>query len=254
MTFCAVSVVAWSMTGCVQVPRFVPGSAVLPATAQSMCSSLNTSREHVSAFRSLLHATVDAPGSESVSFRYAVVGKDDNKLRIDVLPHEGAYTLALIIVQGSDALFVDTQAKRVTVGCSVKEVLERSLGLQGMTPAAVQALVLGRPPVLECDRVTVHRPTDGKVVFLDLHEQIAWEVDEETGELRRAHFLDSEGATVSAFAERKVQEGSVLITVSVYRPVGATAEMRLVKLNKNSEVAQSTFQVAVPPGYEREGC
>lgn len=246
-----VGAVSWGLAGCARAPRFTPGAALAADDSQLLCTSLNASRELLVSFRTLLDATVNGPGGESASFRYAIVGKSDEKMRIDVLPHEGAYTLALITVQGSKALFLDPQAKRVTQGCSVKEVLEKFLGLQGMTPAAVQALVLGRPPALECGRVTAHRPTVGGVVFVDLADQIAWEIDEDSGALRKAHFLDSKGATVTAVAVR--EEGGVIV-VSVYKPVGATAEMRIVKLSKNPDVSDSTFDVAVPTGYEREGC
>jgi hypothetical protein len=244
-------VVSWALAGCVRAPRFTPGVPLAADDSQALCSALNAASEHLFSFRSMLDATVEGPGGESVSFRYAIVGKSNEKLRIDILPHEGAYTLALITVQGSKALFLDPQAKRVTEGCSVKEVLEKFLGLQGMTPAAVQALVLGRPPVLECQRIAAHRSAAGGVVFVDLMEQVAWEVDEGSGALRKAHFLDSRGATVTAVA---VREEAGMIVVSVYKPVGATAEMRIVKLTKNPDVTDSTFDVAVPSGYEREGC
>jgi hypothetical protein len=246
-----IAVVSLGLSACVRAPRFTPGAALAPDDSQALCSALNASREHLLSFRTMLDATVEGTGGDSVSFRYAIVGKSNEKLRIDILPHEGAYTLALITVQGNKALFLDPQAKRVIEGCSVKEVLEKFLGLQGMTPAAVQALVLGRPPVLECGRIAAHRPAEGGVVFVDLVEQVAWEVDEGAGTLRKAHFLDSQGATVTAVA---VREEAGMIVVSVYKPVGATAEMRIVKLIKNPDVADSTFDVAVPSVYEREGC
>jgi hypothetical protein len=175
-------------------------------------------------------------------------------LRIDVLPPEGAYTLALITVNGSEAVFLDPQAKRVTRGCSVKEVLEKFLGLQGMTPAAVKAIVVGRAPPIECTRVNASRLAGDRVLFVDSHEQIAWEIDVTTGELQKAHFLSRGGESVTAVASREIRGTDSFVIVSVYDPVEATAEMRIARLTKNPEVADATFSVAVPSGYEREGC
>ena len=243
-----------SLTGCITAPPFAPGRLIPPTDSAALCSSLNASREKISAFRTLLNATVSGPDNEAVSFRYAVVGKSDKKLRIDVLPQEGAYTLALITVRGTDALLLDTQAKRATEGCSVGEILERFLGFEGMTPAAVQALVLGQVPALECSRVAVYRPKEGRVLFLDRAARLAWEVDEASGELAQVHVLDSAATAVTALARRQQENGGVVIVVDIHKPVHASAEMRVTKFTKNPEVSDELFEIPVPAGYAREGC
>lgn len=243
-----------TLTGCGTTPPFVPGSHVAPADSQALCGSLNARRERITSFRTLLNATVSVPNNEAVSFRYAVVGKGDGKLRIDVLPQEGAYTLALITVRGADALLLDTQAKRATEGCSVSEILERFLGFEGMTPAAVQALVLGQVPALECGRVAVYRPKEGRVLFVDRAARLAWEVDEASGELVQVHVLNSAGTSVTVLAKRERVHGAVAIIVDIHKPVRASAEMSVSKFSKNPEVSEELFEIPVPAGYERERC
>jgi hypothetical protein len=249
-----VALVCFSLSGCVRAPKLIIGEVLVPADSEELCGSLNTVMERSTTFRTLLDATVTPPSGDPVSFRYAIVGKDPEMLRVDVLPTEGAYTLALITVRGSEALFLDPQAKRVTHDCSAVEVLEKFLGLRGMTPAAVKAIVLGRVPHLECGRVTVSRPTPDRVLLVDRVEQIAWEIDVATGDLQRAHFLSRSGESVTAVASREIRGADSFIVVSVHDPIKATAEMRVARLTKNQDVADATFFVAVPAGYEQEGC
>jgi len=249
-----VGIVVSNLTGCVTTPPFVPGGLIAPPDSQALCESLNARRERINSFRTLLNATVSAANNEAVSFRYAVVGKSEGKLRIDVLPQEGAYTLALITVRGAEALLLDTQAKRATEGCSVSEILERFLGFEGMTPAAVQALVLGQVPAMECARVAVHQPEEGRVSFVDRAARLAWEVDEASGELVQVHVLDSTGTAVTALAKRERAHGAVAIIVDIHKPVRASAELSVSKFSKNPEVSDELFEIPVPAGYERERC
>lgn len=242
------------LSGCVSAPKLITGELLAPVESETLCSSLNAVRDRSASFRALLDTTVTSPMADPVSFRYAIVGKDPEMLRIDVLPPEGAYTLALITVRGSQAQFLDSQSKRVTQGCSVNQVLDKFLGLRGMTPTAIEAIVVGQVPRLECARVVVNRLGDNRYLFIDISEQIAWEIDASTGELFKAHFLDSNGVALTALASRELRGADSFIVVSVYDPVKAIAEMRIARLTRNPEVADSTFSVAVPSEYEREGC
>lgn len=247
-------VVSLVFSGCVRAPVFAPGEHINAASSQALCGSLNAAREGAVSFRALLDATVRGPGSDAASFRYAIVGKADDKLRIDVLPSEGAYTLALITVRGGDALFLNTQEKRALEGCSVEQALEKLLGFNGMTPAAVKGLVLGQTPALDCRSVTVYRSDNSRVIFLDPVAHIAWEVDADSSELQRAHFLSENGQAVLAIAERGERSGVRTVDFTIYKPVSATAQMQIRKLVPNPDIAESAFSVPVPPGYEREGC
>ncbi len=259
-----------ALTGCVRPPKLITGDALAPAESESLCrrfsgtlskplsrfmgGSLASISGQTTSFRTLLEATVNSSRGEQLSFRYAIVGKDPEMLRIDVLPGEGAYTLALITVRGGDAVFIDPQAKRVTYGCSVKQVLEKLLGLRGMTPAAIKAIVVGSAPPMECSRVVANRLAQQRFLFVDSNDQVAWELDAETGELYRIHFLSSSGESVTAVAARQTRGSDSFVVVSVYDPIEATAEMRIARFTKNPEVADATFSVVAPSGYEREEC
>lgn len=253
------ALISCGLSACVRAPSFVPGEPLAVSESAALCAALNSSGERVVSFRALLDASINESGSESGSFRYAIVGKDavgkDNvNMRIDLLPREGAFTLALMTVRGDQALFLNTQDKQAVYGCSVDQALEKLIGLRGLTPAAVKALVLGRLAKLDCARVTAHRPDQERVIFLEQAAQIAWEVDAESLKLRSAYFLDQNKAKITAVAVRDERNGVPVIEVSVYKPVAAKVEMKLVKLNKNPEVAEELFVVAVPAGYGREGC
>ena len=92
------------------------------------------------------------------------------------------------------------------------------------------------------------------MLFVDSPEQLAWEVDAATGELYRIYFISPNGESVKAVASREIRGADSFVVVSVYDPLEATADMRIVRLTENPEVADDTFLVDVPAGYTRVGC
>jgi len=242
------------LTGCASAPPFNPGARLDPIREGELCRSASAARGSVASFRSLINAEVVGPDKEMISFRYVVIGKGNDRLRVDVLPNEGAFTLALVTVNGDRALLIDTQAKRATEGCLPSEVLERTLGLEGVTPAVVKALVVGEIPALVCERVTTHQSDSGRVLFVDKTARVAWEVSEATGELVAVRLLDSSGEKVVATADRQIVNDRPEIVFQIYKPTRASAELRVVRLTKNREIAEDLFDVPVPAGYGRERC
>jgi hypothetical protein len=242
------------LTGCASAPPFNPGARLDPIREGELCRSASAARGSVASFRSLINAEVVGPDKEMISFRYAIIGKGNDRLRVDVLPNEGAFTLALVTVNEGRALVIDTQSKKAIEGCSPGQVLERTLGLEGITPEVVKALVVGEIPALICERVTTHQIDSGKVLFVDKSARVAWEVSEETGELLAARLLDSSGEKVVATADRRIVGDLPEIVFQIYKPARASAELRVVRLTKNREIADDLFDVPVPAGYGREGC
>lgn len=250
----ALCVVEFGLFGCSTAPRFMPGKEIGVPDSQVLCDSLNTSRQSIASFRTLLNTTVLGPDESPVSFRYAMVGREKEALRIDILPHEGAYTLALIVIRGQEAMYLDTQAKVAASGCSVDDVLEQFLGVEGLSMSAVQALVTGQVPQLDCEGVSVFRADNNRVLFVRETERIAWEVDGDTGELTAVYFISEDQEVVTAIARREHGLDRTSIEVRLYRPVDASASMEVQKLIVNPDVPDHLFQVAIPQGYQRESC
>jgi hypothetical protein len=92
------------------------------------------------------------------------------------------------------------------------------------------------------------------VLFVDKTARVAWEVSEATGELVAVRLLDSRGEKVVATADRQIVDDRPEIVFQIYKPTRASAELRVVRLTKNRDIAEDLFDVPVPAGYGREGC
>ena len=197
-------VIAVLVSGCFRLPTFAPQGQVLSqAESTELCEALPTlTREGPYAFRALLDTTLVTTDRESFSFRYAVASKQPERLRVDLLPAEGAYTLGLLVVSNAGSLVIDSQAKTFASGCDVNAVSERFFALQGVTPDLIQALVTGRISGVRCESVQAYRLGDGHLLLVDAVTQRAWDVDERSGRVGEVTLLDTSLARIQAQAVR----------------------------------------------------
>lgn len=242
------------LTGCASAPHFDPGAMLEPLRGEEVCRSLNQARAPIASFRSLLDTTVVGPDGESVSFRYAAIGKGHDLMRIDVLPREGAYTLALITINKDEALVIDTQAKKVIEGCSPAEVLEKTLGVPGISPTTVRALIVGELPSLDCRSVKTYQANPETLLLVDREGSVAWEVASSSQELVGARLLTESGEEIVAQVDRVRTGDQISLSFKIYKPLKASAELQMVKFSINRDLADELFTVSVPAGYSREGC
>lgn len=240
------------VAGCARLPVFRPsGEPQTHQDANRICQSLANRAEPVRSARALVYATVRS-GSEAVSLRYAVVTKEPNKMRIDLLPLEGAYTLGLLVVGADGATVIDTTNRTFSADKNAEKLTREFVGLPGLTPEAVLALLTGRLPPLSCSAPQVFKGNDGVMMIRDGASRIVWEVDQDSAAIIGAQMLHPSGENIEAQAEIRVGDGGLpLVLFSVYSPAAATAEMVVRKLTLNREIPDDLFKVAVPAGYSR---
>ena len=258
--FLATLVTALGLAGCATAPLLKVGEPWRDtAVAKSLCEALVSKSSQVRSFRALLEAKVSVAEDESYAFRYAIAGsaladRDVEAFRVDLLPMEGVFTLGLISVLGDQATMIDSQDKRYFVGCRPDRLFERFFGLKGITEEIVRALVVGKVAPIKCDSVELYSGSANETIILDSVNHRAWVVDRDSGELLGVNILDSSNKSIYATAERRILGGRGFIQISIYKPVKANAEMKVVKFSANPKIDDGLFVVASPSGYEREEC
>jgi hypothetical protein len=252
--YLAVICVVVGLTGCFRAPHFTPTGVLQDEdVSRAVCHALPTiERGSLRAFRALLDTTIVTPMSESVSFRYAVVAKQPDDLRVDLLPTEGAYTLGLLVVRGSSALVIDAQQRSYSVDSDSKRLFSSFFGLEGITPEIIKALIVGELSQVMCSHVTVYRVSDERVQVVDMQRRYAWEVDVRTGRVHRVLLLDESLTKVQAEASRSFAPGEETVKISMYKPVAASATMQIRKFVLNPEISPTLFEVAPPQGYREQ--
>ena len=247
LTLCAFVV------GCARLPTFHPiGEAALEADAQNICRSLVARRQSVRSARALVSATVRA-GSDVASLRYAIVAKEPGRMRIDLLPLEGAYTLGLLVVTRDGATLIDTTNHTFAKELDAEKLTREFVGLPGLTPEVVLALVTGQLPALSCSSSEVFTGRDGAVMIRDRKSRIVWEVAPDSSRIKSAHILSQSGERIEALVGiRDGEVGFPTVDFSVFSPATASAEMIVRKLTINKEISDDLFNVAVPSGYSRQ--
>jgi hypothetical protein len=238
------------VAGCATMPPFKPSGR--PVSDSNLCGRVLTNRANVTSLRSLVEATLRPSYSESVSFRYAIASKEPEQLRIDVLPLEGAYTLGMIVVRPEGATVIDTHEQTYSQAADADELLERFLGLRGVTPAVVKALLTREVPLLQCADVTAYGSPDGAITLVDARHHVAWILEGDSKRIHAVELLDSLNEKIEARAEILGRaETTPEIHFSIYAPTQATAQMVVRKLTLQKEIPDTLFDVAIPSGYRR---
>ncbi len=246
-----ISLALWlSVAGCAQLPTFQPsGEQQASQDASRICQSLVTHTSTAHSARALVHATVRS-GRESASFRYAVVMKESRKMRIDLLPLEGAYTLGLLVVTPDGGTLIDTTNKTFSTERDAEKLTREFVGLPGLSPEVVLALLTGRLPLLSCSSPQVFKTREGTVMLREDSSRIVWDINQDSETIRGAQILDAAGEKIEAVALVEVGEGGLpLVRFSVFSPTSASAEMTVQRLTLNKDIPEDLFRVAAPADY-----
>jgi hypothetical protein len=167
------------MSGCF-APRFrVPGEALGGPEVIEVCSALGVHNKPVSTLRALVEASVSSSG-EAASFRYVILSHGAEKFRIDMLPLEGAFTLGVLLVRDGETILLDAQEETYSVASNEEDLLQKFLGLEGITREVILSLVTGVLPALNCSSIHVYRNEAGVLFIKPVGSHIVWEVAPES--------------------------------------------------------------------------
>lgn len=250
----AVIVAAALLSGCSAARVFQPDAAELPFDEGALvCEQLNHLRPNIVSFRSSAESTVTA-GGESLSFRYVIVAREPDSLRIDLLPTEGAFTLGMLVSQGGMTRVLNAQEKTFIESGDSAALIERFLGIRGFSPALVEAVVTGIPPELDCSRIGIFRESSGQVTVLSERDRVAYTIAADTGRLKAFEVLaaDSTDVLVAGTLYYSGGQGPSSMSLSIFEPHEAQGILLFRKIALNAEIANDIFDVRVPETYTRE--
>src|SRR4051794_8665707 len=98
----AALVIFLQLVACASTHRtLVKGVQVDPVSAQSAISPLTTAALEITSFRGLFK-TVIRHGKDAELIRHAIVFTRPNKIRIETLPRDAAWTLSLLVSEGKN--------------------------------------------------------------------------------------------------------------------------------------------------------
>jgi hypothetical protein len=217
-----------------------------------MCADIMAARTQGSSLRVLADATLRR-GSESVSFRYAIVHRAPESFRVDVLPPTGAFTVGLFVFHKGKALWLDSGEKRYIEADGESDLFERFIGLPGITRPVVEGLLYGVIPPLDCARVRVYEQAGGDVLLVDSQSHVGWSLMQRTPRVREVSVLnDSDDKIVVQGRIEYSPEGKPRkLDLSVFDPVTAQGELVLTKVVENPHISDRVFEVSPPSNYER---
>ncbi len=246
--------VALMVSGCAARPPFEPETAPLVGpNAVGACETINAQRPAVTSFRSMAESTVTS-GRSSVSFRYVIVARNPDSLRIDLLPPEGAFTLGMLIAQGSDVRVINTQEKTYSrQSGDAAAALEQFLGLRGISPKVVEGLVTGVPPLFDCSQAVAFEEPNGTTIVIDERDRVAWTVSTEGARVRAFHVLERQEDSVRMEGMLYYSRGQSpsSMSLSVFDPREAHGVVLFKRITLNPPIADEVFEVSVPESYAR---
>lgn len=241
-----------ALSGCFGVPRFAPDTEPLSVLdSRARCEEVMQRRQPASSMRALVNAELTR-GDESGQFRYAIVSRDSTSVRVDLLPPEGAVTLAILVIHDGVTTLVNAQERTFSAGNDESELVERFFGISGVTKEIVLGLLSGVIPELFCDEVTVYDSGENSYILVENGKHIAWNVNR-SGIVRSVDILNSQNTSVRMRAKLTAlsSEGLPTISLDLYEPYKLSGSMVATTLTLNQPVQERLFDVPVPSDYKQ---
>lgn len=246
--------VVWTvsfLTGCFSLPRVEFPSDALPlANSEARCETLTSPDQELQSLRALLDVTLRY-GDEVGSLRYAVIARQPDSFRVDLLPDSGAFTLGMLVTNAGVTTILDAQEKSFIRGRDEAALIDTFLRIPGFSRDVVIGIVSGVLPKQLCDRVTIRTRPNGEYLIEDNARSVVWHFDSLTRTVSGVTGVTGEGSLMRYYAERSNYEGDLpSISLRLYDPVEATVRMDVRKLVINPKLGDQLFRVTIPGGYQ----
>jgi len=239
------------LSACSPLPRLIFPKNIVPVANQTeRCLQLLANYKNVNSFRGLIRSELYVDDSR-ISLRYITAFKSPDKFRFELLPEIGAFTLALIVSQGGMTTAMDVHSKEVIkTHTNGDELLQKAVGLQGISIDIVRALLTGAAPVNDCSATTIDKLTDSLEWIRTPSSTAIWEVESVSGKISRFYVLDEDRERILYEGLRSLDGDNV--ELKTYDPVRARVYLKFENVSINAPVKDSLFQVFIPDDYSIE--
>jgi hypothetical protein len=225
-------------------------NALILSDSPARCRELQPPDSELQSMRGLVDVSFHYK-DEVAHFRYAIIARQPDAFRVDILPDSGAFTLGMLVTSAGITTVLDAQEKSYVRGRDESALIERFLRIPGFSRDVVIGMVAGHLPKLSCDNVTVRARPGGEYLLEDSSNSVVWHFDTLTRSVRGVTGVTEDGKSVRYEVRRLGEETQqTSISLSVYDPVDATATMELRKLTLNGSLGDELFRVTIPGGYK----
>lgn len=239
------------MSGCFNLPKYsYPEDALVLADSPARCRELQSPDSELQSMRALVDVTFEYK-DEAAHFRYAIIARQPDSFRVDILPDGGAFTLGMLVTSAGITTILDAQEKSYVRGRDESALIERFLSIPGFSRDIVIGMVAGLLPKLSCDNVTVRARPGGEYLLEDQLNSVVWHFDTLTRSVRGVTGVTEDGKSVR-YEVRRIGDDAQQTSISlhVHDPVDANAMMELRKLTLNGRIGDELFRVTIPGGYQ----
>ncbi len=249
-----------SFTAC---PRLVEplsdltGTEIAASDKEALLSSLTKRTQEIRSLRLLTDVQV-THDDERVDLRYVFLFEQPDRLRIEVLPRIGAYTLSLLVARAGETLYLDQNEKRAYRGLSDGSLVFKFLKV-ALRESDLMALLVGRVPARYLSPGLEHfssvRETvdGGSYILSSLQGEITFLLDSKTLLLKEVYLLGLSGEVVAhvRYGDENEQGGAKIpgaFSIELFKyDVLMNFKASNFKLNQN--IPEKLFEATVPGDY-----
>lgn len=227
------------------------GPLIPTAHVTEVMNNFDTHRRSVSDIKALIRTKI-VHGDETESYRYAVIYRRPDALRVEVFPLNSFYTLSLLAVLREKLVSLDTTSSIAYEGNPSRDAIERAFGFP-LNIEEIASLLLAEIPAGHGEFSGVISET-GTEKYLSADRQIYFEKDPQETTMRLLKIYDDDKKLIIEVHfrfYRKIDDIEIPEKLEIQLPqYDVTGAMNATNISINSGPADSLFAVQPPGGFE----
>ncbi len=249
------------ISGCAYYPKpFLPEQELPRGELQRLAENIREQNRAVESFRGLSRTRITR-NDEGGALRHAIVLAQPDRLRIDTLAPNTAYTLGLFLAVGQHILYIDPSEKTAYEG-EGERLVQKAVGVP-LSASELSSYIVGRVPVELLERGLSEGKLQGYaddagIVLVWDDFRYYWRIDPASLLLQEVQIRKpfSRKVVLGIDYDRTMPADGVAVPQS-YRMTmpsnDVVVELNFTSVSVNAPVPEAVFNVAVPAGYKVRG-
>ena len=238
----------------------LPNQVLSSAEVEETVQELVTRSKEVKSLKGITSVRINYD-EDAYAYRYAISARDDNYLRIDILPKLGAFTLGILVASPNGVQFIDPNKKESYNSAEQKVLVEKALGVP-LDGVELLAYFSSRIPTellrkgISKNIISGYRDLDGSIWLVWGEKQYYWKVDPQKFLLQEFYMYNQFNRTLvlkmiysNYFKSEEVELGR---TLNIELPKhNIKALINYTSALFNVEIPESRFQVPLPAEFKQ---
>jgi outer membrane lipoprotein-sorting protein len=229
----------------------------VPATRQAeVISRIADKARDFQSLKAIARVKVKA-GDDKARFRYTMLYKQPNQVRLDSVPDGSAFTVGILLSNDPNHVYLDAVEKKATFAKSADQLMAKMLKIN-VSPGDLVSLILGKLPssiseeALSSDLFVMSEDNSTKRVLLHSDKRMQYfEFDAESLNLMHAEYFDTFQEQIAMVIDCQVISSSRKCSLEVPK-YSVSFDFNFTLLSENAPVNTNVFDVEVPTDYERD--